>query len=79
MHIPLQVSSIVETLETFASPPNFLATDVNTLMGFHIDGEAIFGAKMKPLHLSEYDTFSSNASPLVQSQNFKPLPKDATK
>jgi len=40
----------MESFEGLAAPPNFLSLDVNTLMGFHLDGEAIFDANMKPLH-----------------------------
>jgi hypothetical protein len=34
----------MEHFEGLATPPTFLSTDVNTLMGFHVDGEAIFDA-----------------------------------
>jgi len=74
-----KVSSIMESFEGLATPPNFLSTEVNTLMGFHLDGEAIFDSNLKPLHLSEYETFASKCSSIVPQNNFKILPKDATR
>lgn len=76
------VSSILESFAPLASPPTFLVTEVNTLMGFQIDGEAIFDANLKPLHLSEFDCFASQAFDLMSplsKQRFQPLPPDATK
>ena len=69
----------MDSFKALAAEPNFLSVDVNTLMGFHIDGEAIFDANMKPLHLQEYETFSSKLNFAAQSRPFKPLPKDATR
>lgn len=69
----------MESFDRLATPPNFLSTDVNTLMGFHLDGEVIFDANLKPLHISEYETFASRTSTLVQTKSYKPVPENANR
>lgn len=53
------VSAILSSVESLATPPNFLSKNVNTLMGFQIDGEAIFDEKLKPVALNDYLCFST--------------------
>ncbi len=44
------VSSVVESFSTLVSPPSFLETHVNSLMGFHLDAECVVSTKNGTLH-----------------------------
>ena len=42
--------NVFEAFHSLASPPNYLWQDINTMMGFNVDAEAVFEAKtLKPL------------------------------
>ncbi len=52
-------AAILSSVESLATPPIFLGKSVNTLMGFEVDGEAIFDNKLKPVALNDHLCFST--------------------
>merc|ERR1711981_1448782 len=58
-------------------PPTFLVPDVNTLMGFQIEGEAVFDKNGKAVPITGLSILGDN---LISSNSTpKPLPEGATR
>jgi len=70
------VSKAMEDFSKFACPPTFLVPNINTLMGFEIEGEAVFDKKGKAMPISGLSIFDDKSS---SSSAPKALPEGATR
>ena len=61
---------------SLASGPVFMATDVNTGMGFSVQGEVVFDQNLKPLKIEPYKILHQ---PLAESSASTPIPPDSTR
>ena len=70
------VSLAMEDFNKFACPPKFLVPNVNTLMGFQIEGEAVFDSLGKAVSIDGLSIFSGDST---KSKSQKSLPEGATR
>ena len=66
----------MEDFSKLACPPTFLLPDVNTLMGFEIEGEVVFDQNVKPLAIAGISVFGRS---VTGSNQTKQLPEGSTR
>lgn len=67
---------VMDAMGSLASGPVFMATDVNTGMGFSVQGEVVFDQNLKPLKIEPYKILHQ---PLAESSASTPIPPDSTR
>jgi len=70
-------TTVLSSIESLASPPDFLCKDVNTLMGFQLDGEAIFDSNLKPIAIADHNCFATQLD--SQGKNLKDVPASCSR
>ena len=70
------VERAMEDFSKFAAPPRCLVPNINTLMGFQIQGEAVFDKNNKALPIEELSILDVGSS---TDKSPKPLPEGATR
>ena len=70
------IAMAMDDFSKFACPPNFLVPNINTLMGFQIEGEAVFDKHGKSLPIEGISIFTEDST--INNQP-KALPEGATR
>ena len=71
------ITRAMDDFSKFACPPTFLVPDVNTLMGFQIEGEAVFDKKGKAVPIAGLSILGDNS--ISFNSPPKALPEGATR
>ena len=67
----------MDDFSKFACPPTFLVPNINTLMGFQIEGEAVFDRNGKAVPIAGYSILGDNSN--NSNSPLKTLPEGATR
>ena len=70
------IEKAMEDFSNFASPPTNLVPNINTLMGFQIEGEAVFDKNGKSIPISGLSILDQNSNSKKAS---KKLPENSTR
>ena len=64
---------VMDAVASLAPSPTFLVADVNTGMGFNVEGEAVFDKNIKPLKIDPYKMLHSSSATAA------PIPPDTNR
>ena len=70
------IEKAMEDFSRLASPTKYLLPNINTLMGFQVEGEAVFDKNGKPIPISGLSVLDENS---ITSNSPKELPEGATR
>ena len=70
------IEQAMDDFSKFASPPTYLIPNINTLMGFQIEGEVVFDKNGKALPISALSIFDENS---IKDDQKNKLPNGATR
>ena len=70
------IEKAMEDFSKFASPPTNLVPNINTLMGFQIEGEAVFDKNGKSIPISGLSILDQNS---ISKKASKKLPENSTR
>ena len=71
------ITKAMEDFSKFACPPTFLVPNINTLMGFQIEGEAVFDRNGKAVPIAGHSILGDNSD--SSNPPLKTLPEGATR
>ena len=72
----LFIKKAMEDFSKFASPNKYLIPNINTLMGFQVEGEAVFDKNGKAIPITGLSVLDETS---IRSNSPKPLPVGATR
>ena len=72
----LFIKKAMEDFSKFASPNKYLIPNINTLMGFQVEGEAVFDKNDKAIPITGLSVLDETS---IRSNSPKPLPVGATR
>jgi len=70
------LQQVMDAMASLASGPAFMATDVNTGMGFNVQGEVVFDKNLKPLKIEPYKILNQQSAAGNAST---PIPDDSSR